>query len=213
MMSAFALSAATASDAATTTRGLGSGLDSGSWWKNCHSYLKLIPCCFLPNSCPHTKFHPNRTKNIEVKKIGYQLALVGWSGQSKIAVFISTSFYFVFSPILIPKPNRLVSDRFPIWYMRPFFLKKFKRFWDILLTYLYIFSFFSINLCFFSHPILNPQFLLPLSFFCFLLAKKGRKILSSLTLFSPPTLPALCLLLPLLLHSLFGPSSSSSFSI
>ncbi len=37
-------------------------------------------CCFFPNCCPHTKFHPNRTKNIEVKKIGYWSALVGWSG-------------------------------------------------------------------------------------------------------------------------------------
>ena len=77
MMWAFNPSAATASDA-TNTSGLGSGFNSGS-----RSYLKLIICCFLPNSCPHTKFHPNWTKNIEVKKIGYRSALVGWSVQSK----------------------------------------------------------------------------------------------------------------------------------
>ncbi len=59
MMRAFAPSAATASDA-TTTSGLGSGLSSGSQLKN--SYLKLILCCFLPNS-PDTKFYSNRTKN------------------------------------------------------------------------------------------------------------------------------------------------------
>ena len=80
MMRAFDPSAATASEA-TTTSGLGSGLSSGSQLKNSRSYLKLILCCFLPNSCPHTKFHPNWTKNIEVKMISYRLALVGWSGQ------------------------------------------------------------------------------------------------------------------------------------
>ena len=80
MKRAFALSAATASDA-TTTSGLGSGLSSGSQSKNSRTYLKLIVCCFLPNSCPHTKFHPNWTKNIEVKMISYRLASVGWSGQ------------------------------------------------------------------------------------------------------------------------------------
>ena len=80
MMRAFASSAANASDA-TTTSDLGSGLSSGGKSKNSFSYLKLILCCFLPNSCPHTKFHPNWTKNIEIKMISYRLALVGWSGQ------------------------------------------------------------------------------------------------------------------------------------
>ncbi len=61
MMGAFAPSAATTSDA-TTTSGLGSGLGIGSQTKNSLSYLKLIICCFLPDSRPHTKFHPNRTK-------------------------------------------------------------------------------------------------------------------------------------------------------
>ena len=81
-MWAFNPSAATASDA-TNTSGLGSGFSSGSQSNSSRSYLKLIICCFLPNSCPHTKFYPNRTKNIEFKKIGYQSALVGWSSQSK----------------------------------------------------------------------------------------------------------------------------------
>ena len=76
------LSAATASDA-TTTSGFGSGLASVGQSRNSLRNLELILCCFLPNSCPHTKFHPNRTKNIEVKKIGHWLMLVGWSGQSK----------------------------------------------------------------------------------------------------------------------------------
>ena len=70
-----AASAVTASDT-TTTSGLGSGLDSPS-------YFKLVLSCFSPNSCPHAKFYPNQTKNVELKKIGYQLASVGWSGQSK----------------------------------------------------------------------------------------------------------------------------------
>ena len=82
MMWAFNPSAATASDA-TNTSGLGSGFSSGSQSNSSRSYPKLIVCCFLPKSCPHTKFHPNRTINVEVKKIGHQLALVDWSGQSK----------------------------------------------------------------------------------------------------------------------------------
>ena len=82
MMRAFNPSAGTASDA-TNTSGLGSGFSSGSQLNSSRSYLKLIICRFLPNSCPHTKFHPNWTKNVEVKKIGYRLASVGWSGQSK----------------------------------------------------------------------------------------------------------------------------------
>ena len=83
MMRAFAPSAATAFEATTTASGLGSGLGSGIQSKNSRRYHKLILCCFLPNSCPHTKLHPNRIKNIEVKKICYHLALIGWSGQSK----------------------------------------------------------------------------------------------------------------------------------
>ncbi len=81
MMGAFTPSDATAS-ASDASSGLGSCLSSGNK-KNSRSYLKLILYCFLPNSCPHTKFHPYQTKNIEVKKIGYRLALNGWSGQSK----------------------------------------------------------------------------------------------------------------------------------
>ena len=80
MMMVFPPSAATASDA-TTTSGFGSGLGRGSQSKNSRSHLKLILCCVLPNNCPHTKFHPNWRKNIEVKMISYRLALVGWSGQ------------------------------------------------------------------------------------------------------------------------------------
>ena len=80
MMRAFAPSAATAFNATTTTSGLGSGSGNGSQSKNSRNYLKLILCCFLPISCPHTKFYPNRKKNIEVKKICYWSALVGWSG-------------------------------------------------------------------------------------------------------------------------------------
>ena len=69
MMRAFRPSAATASDA-TTTSGFGSGLGGGSQSENRRSYLN-----------PHPKFHPNWTKNIEVKMISHRLALVGWSGQ------------------------------------------------------------------------------------------------------------------------------------
>ena len=70
-------SVATASDASPTS-GLGSTFGSALQSETSPSYLKLFLCFFfLPNSCPHTKFHPNRTKNIEVKKICYRSALVG----------------------------------------------------------------------------------------------------------------------------------------
>ncbi len=69
MTRATAASTVTASDA-TATSGLGSGLGSGSSQsKNSRSCLKLVLCWFLPNSCPHTKFHISRTEKIEVKKI------------------------------------------------------------------------------------------------------------------------------------------------
>ncbi len=73
-MRVFAPSAVTA----TTTSGFGNGLGRGSQSKNSRSHLKLILCCVLPYSCPHTKFHPNWTKNKEVKMISYRLASVGW---------------------------------------------------------------------------------------------------------------------------------------
>ena len=34
-------------------------------------------------SCPHTKFHPNYTENIEIKTICYRSVLIGWSSQSE----------------------------------------------------------------------------------------------------------------------------------
>ena len=73
--------------------------------KNSRSHFKLILCCFLPNSCPHTKFHPNRTKNIEVKRFAIgRLWLVGPVSQ-KIAVVISNSFYVAFCPIVVHITN------------------------------------------------------------------------------------------------------------
>ena len=97
MMWAFNPSAATASDA-TNTSGLGSGFSSGSQSNSSRSYLKLIICSFLPNSCPHTKFHPNWTKNIEVKMISYWLASVGWSGRSKNSCILFKLILFRFQP-------------------------------------------------------------------------------------------------------------------
>ena len=104
MMRAFAPSAATASDA-TTTSGLGGGLGSRRQTKNRLSYLKIILCYFLPYICPHIKFHPNRTKNVEVKKNGYWRFWLAGPVSQKIAVNISNSFYLFFSPIQVPKLN------------------------------------------------------------------------------------------------------------
>ena len=80
MMRAFVPSAATASDA-TATSGLGSGLSSGSQSKNIRKYLKLILGYFFCQIVVHIpNFIQIGQKNIEVKKIGYRSALVGWSG-------------------------------------------------------------------------------------------------------------------------------------
>ena len=75
MMKACSPSATTAFDA-TTASGFGSGLGSGSQLRNSRSYINLILYCFLPNSCPYTKFHSNWTKDIEVEKNCYRLTLV-----------------------------------------------------------------------------------------------------------------------------------------
>ena len=101
-MRAFAPSAVTF----TTTSGFGSGLGRGSQSKNGCSYLKLILCCFLPNSCPHTKFHPNWTKNKEVKMLSYWLASVSWSGQSK-----NSSIHFKFILFCFLAPNQIKSSQ------------------------------------------------------------------------------------------------------
>ena len=82
MMWASNRSAATASDD-TDTGGLGGGISRGSQSDSSSSYLRLIICCFLPSGCPHAEFYPNRTENVEVKRIDCRVASVGWSGQSK----------------------------------------------------------------------------------------------------------------------------------
>ena len=71
MMRAFAPFAVTASEA-TTTSGLGSGLGSGSQYKNSRSYLKLILCFFLPNSCPHTRKEVRSGLN---HKVSFQVSI------------------------------------------------------------------------------------------------------------------------------------------
>ena len=45
--------------------------------------LKLILCCFCSIISPHTKFHPNRMKNMEVKNFHFWSILVGRAGRSK----------------------------------------------------------------------------------------------------------------------------------
>ncbi len=74
MMRHFSFPATTASEA-NTNSGLSSGFGRGSQSQNSRSYLKLILYCFfLPDCCPHTKLHPNWTKNIGVKMICMFLA-------------------------------------------------------------------------------------------------------------------------------------------
>ena len=95
MMRPFAPSTATTSEATAS-----GATTSGSQSKNSPSYLKLILCCILPSSCPFTTFHPHRIKNIEVKRISYWSALVGWSGQSKKSCIHFNLFYLKFWPNL-----------------------------------------------------------------------------------------------------------------
>ena len=69
------------------------------------SHFKLIPCCFWSYISPHTKFHPNPSKNTEVENLRYwSVWLVGLVGQ-KMVVGIWNLFYVVFGPLLAPKPN------------------------------------------------------------------------------------------------------------
>ena len=71
--------------------------------KNGRRHFKLILCCFCPIISPHTKFHPNRTKKIEIFTFG-QFWLVGLVGQ-KMVVSILNSFYVVYALLLAPIPN------------------------------------------------------------------------------------------------------------
>ena len=50
--------------------------------KNGRRHIKLILCCFCPIISPHTKFHPNWTKNKEVRNFHFQSILVGRAGRS-----------------------------------------------------------------------------------------------------------------------------------
>ena len=47
--------------------------------KNGCSHFKLVLCCFWSITSPHTKFYPNRTKNIEVFKFLLWVSF-NWSG-------------------------------------------------------------------------------------------------------------------------------------
>ena len=92
-MRAFPLSAATASDA-TTTSGFGSGLGSGSQSK----IDVAISNSFYVVFCHIVVHKPNfiQIGQKNVKNIGFWLALVGWSGQSKNSCIRSKLILFGF---------------------------------------------------------------------------------------------------------------------
>ena len=106
MMRDIAPSAATASDA-TTTSGLGSGFSSGPS-KISHSSLQLILYCFLPNNCPHTKFHPNRTKKqkLEIFSIG-QFWLIGLVGRKMGVQSVLGRYLSFFCQVDILQPSEI----------------------------------------------------------------------------------------------------------
>ena len=78
--------------------------------KNGRSHFKLILCCFLFIISPHTKFHPNRTKNTEVRSFHFWSILVGRAGRSKNDRRLIKLILCCFCPIISPHtkfhPNR-----------------------------------------------------------------------------------------------------------
>ena len=77
------------------------------------TYFKLIICCFFSIISPHFKFHPNRTKNTEVKNLHFWLILVGQAGSSRNGgrhlKLILSCFYPIISPHTKFHPNRTKS--------------------------------------------------------------------------------------------------------
>ena len=78
-------------------------------------YFKLILCCFCSIISPHTKFHPNRTKNTEVRNFHFWSILVGRAGRSKIGRRYFKLILCCFCPIISPHtkfhPNRMKKHR------------------------------------------------------------------------------------------------------
>ena len=54
---------------------------AGRWKSGCR-HFKLVLSCFCSILSPHTKFHPNRTKNTEVRNFYFWSILVGRAGRS-----------------------------------------------------------------------------------------------------------------------------------
>ena len=89
--------------------------------KNSRSHFKLILRCFWFIIGPHTKFHPNRTKNTQVRNFSCLSVLVSRAGRSKngrrhFKLFLSC-FCFIFSPRTKFHPNRTKKIEVKqIWY-------------------------------------------------------------------------------------------------
>ena len=77
--------------------------------KNRCSHFKLIPCWFQSIFSPYAKFHPNWTKNTEVRNFHFWLILVGWAGRLKNGrrhlKLILSCFYPIISPHTKFHPN------------------------------------------------------------------------------------------------------------
>ena len=88
--------------------------------KNCCSHFKLILCYFWFIISPHTKFHPNRTKNTEISNFHFWSILVGRAGRSKNGHKHITLILCCFCPIIGPHtkfhPNRTknISQKFSL---------------------------------------------------------------------------------------------------
>ena len=93
--------------------------------KNNCRHFKLILCCYHPIISPHTKFHPNWTKNTEVRNFHFWSILVGLAGRSKIGRRYFKLILYCFCPIISPHtkfhPNRMKNtevENFQFWLVR-----------------------------------------------------------------------------------------------
>ena len=87
--------------------------------KNSRSHFKLILRCFWFIIGPHTKFHPKRTKNTQVRNFSCLSVLVSRAGRSKngrrhFKLFLSC-FCFIFSPHTKFHPNRTKNAKIKIF--------------------------------------------------------------------------------------------------
>ena len=101
--------------------GLKTSLFSGRLKNGCR-HFKLFLSCFFSMFSPLAKFHPNRTKNTEVRNFHFWSILVGRVGRSKNGRRYFKLILCCFCPIISPHtkfhPNRMKNmevENFHFW--------------------------------------------------------------------------------------------------